>query len=41
VSKRTTWPGARTVVVSGDHITAPLDPAFTEAILQFLKEAAS
>lgn len=34
-------PGARTVIVSGDHITAPLDPAFTEAILQFLKEAAS
>ena len=31
-------PGARTVIVKGDHLTAPLDPAFTEAVVTFLKE---
>lgn len=31
-------PGARTVLVGGDHLTAPYDPAFTENILAFLQE---
>ncbi len=31
-------PGARSVIVEGDHLSAPNDPAFTEAIIAFLKE---
>lgn len=32
-------PGARSVVVGGDHVTAPLNPAFGEAVLAFLQES--
>lgn len=33
-------PGARSVIVGGDHVTAPMDPAFTQAIVDFLADAA-
>lgn len=32
--------GARSVIVAGDHVTAPMDPAFTNAIVDFLADAA-
>ncbi len=31
-------PGARSVTVSGNHITAPYDPAFAETIVAFLEQ---
>lgn len=33
-----TIPGARSVLVGGDHLTAPNDPAFVPAIVAFLEE---
>lgn len=33
-------PGARSIIVGGDHVTAPLDPRFPEAVLTFLLETA-
>ncbi len=33
-----TIPGARSVIVRGDHLSAPNDPAFGEALLAFLCE---
>ncbi len=31
-------PGARSVTIGGDHLTAPLDPAFAATIIAFLEE---